>query len=375
MAGNYDALVVGAGLWGATVARRLADAGQKVRVLESRPVIGGNCRCEIDPATGIEVHIYGSHIFHTNNTAVWAFLSRFMELNAYHHQVLAKHNGELYFLPLGLALVNRFYQKQLTPSELPAFIAAEAGHAEGEPRNFEDQAIRLIGRPLYEAFIREYTRKQWNRDPKELSAAIICRLPVRVNYDVGYFTARYQGIPAEGFNRLFERMLDHPNIHLELNTPFTLGEKNLPVYSSAPLDALFGYRLGPLTWRSLRFETVRQPVMDWQGTSVINYVDADVPWTRIHEYKHYHPEWQEAFAAKETIIAREYPADWHLGDEPYYPVATPETAALVERYRQLAKEYPNMVIGGRLGAYRYYDMDQSVAAALETADRALKENK
>ncbi|MGN0853505.1 MAG: UDP-galactopyranose mutase [Kiritimatiellia bacterium] len=371
-------VVAGAGLWGCTVARVLAEAGVAVRVLEKRAAPGGNIRCETDAETGIEVHVYGSHIFHTHSDDVWAFVRRFVEFNGYQHKVLARHAGRTFFLPLGLALVNRFYGLDLTPSELPAFIAREAQKGlsgPGAPANFEEQAIALIGQPLYAAFIREYTRKQWGTDPRNLPAAIIRRLPVRANYDVNYFPDYRQGIPLTGYNSLFERLLDHPNIELTCACAFRLPESGAletPVFYSGPIDALFGYRFGALPWRSLRFEYERVPQADYQGTSVVNYTDADVPYTRIHEFKHYHPENRDVMSAASTVICREYPKTWQPGDEPYYAVDTPESRRLLEKYRAEAAKCSRLVVGGRLGEYRYYDMDQSIGRALEAARRFLR---
>jgi UDP-galactopyranose mutase len=371
-----EILVAGAGIWGCTVARVLAEAGHAVRVREAREAVGGNVRCARDPATGIEVHLYGSHIFHTSLPEVWAFVNRFVTFNGYQHKVMALHRGEMYFLPLGLALVNRFYGKRLTPAELPAFIAKEA-QGGAAPANFEEQAIALIGRPLYEAFIRHYTAKQWGTDPRNLGADIIRRLPVRASYDLNYFSDTLQGIPLEGYNALFDRLLDHPNISVETASRVTLAEiaadPGRPVFYSGPIDALFGYCHGALPWRSLTFETMRLPVADAQGTSVVNYVDPDVPWTRQHEYKHFHPEQREVMAHPETIVCREFPKEWRMGDEPYYPVDTAESAALLARYRRQAQAYRHLVIGGRLGQYRYFDMDKSIASALATARAFLEE--
>ena len=371
-----EVIVAGAGIWGCTVARVLAEKGRRVRVLEKRPVVGGNVRCETDPATGIEVHVYGSHIFHTGIDEVWNFVRRFVEFNGYQHKVLARRDGRTYFLPLGLALVNQFYGLDLTPPELPAFLEGERADAPSRPTNFEEQAISFVGRPLYEAFIRDYTRKQWGTDPKNLSADIIRRLPVRASYDVNYFSDSRQGIPLTGYNSLFERLLDHPNISVTCGAAFSLDDwckgpdAKCRVYYSGPIDALFGYRFGHLPWRSLRFETERVAVADWQGTSVVNYTGPEVDFTRIHEFKHYHPEDKAAMARPETIICREYPKTWQPGDEPYYPVDTAESRALLERYRAEAARHPNLVVGGRLGEYRYYDMDRSIARALETAGAA-----
>ena len=373
---EVDVIVAGAGLWGCTVARVLAEAGRKVLVLEKRDVVGGNVRCATDPETGIEVHTYGSHIFHTHLDDVWNFVRRFVEFNGYQHKVLARYNGKTYFLPLGLTLVNQFYGLDLTPAELPAFIRAEAAKAPATDgaANFETQAISFVGKPLYDAFIREYTRKQWGTDPKNLSADIIRRLPVRASYDVNYFPDYRQGIPLSGYNSLFDRLLDHPNVSVRCRTGFhfgTVAELGLPaatpVFYSGPVDALFDYRFGALPWRSLRFETARVAVPDFQGTSVVNYTGAEVPYTRIHEFKHYHPEDRAVMEAPSTIVCREYPKTWQPGDEPYYPIDTAASRELLARYRAEAAKTPNLIVGGRLGGYRYYDMDRSIGNALETA--------
>ena len=373
---EVDVIVAGAGLWGCTVARVLAEAGRKVLVLEKRDVVGGNVRCATDPETGIEVHTYGSHIFHTHLDDVWNFVRRFVAFNGYQHKVLARYNGKTYFLPLGLTLVNQFYGLDLTPAELPAFIRAEAAKAPATDGavNFETQAISFVGKPLYDAFIREYTRKQWGTDPKNLSADIIRRLPVRASYDVNYFPDYRQGIPLSGYNSLFDRLLDHPNVSVRCRTGFHLGtvaELGLPaatpVFYSGPVDALFDYRFGALPWRSLRFETARVAVPDFQGTSVVNYTGAEVPYTRIHEFKHYHPEDRAVMEAPSTIVCREYPKTWQPGDEPYYPVDTAASRELLARYRAEAAKTPNLIVGGRLGGYGYYDMDRSIGNALETA--------
>ena len=354
-----QAIVAGAGIWGCTVARRLAEAGRRVLVLEKRSAVGGNCRCAIDPATNIEVHLYGSHIFHTQLPDVWAFVNRFTTFNGYQHKVLARHDGKTYFLPLGLALVNKFFNVELAPSEVEAFLADPKRKA-----------------ALFDAFFRNYTAKQWGQAPEDIDPAIIRRVPVRRSYDVNYFNDFWQGIPTDGYNRLFERMLDHPNIEVRCGKAFRLeaGQTALdcPVYYSGPLDALFGYRFGPLPWRSLRFETERLAVADAQGTSVVNYVDADVPFTRQHEFKHYHPEpvgpLSQAESLKsgaETIVMREYPAAWRTGDEPYYPVNNEASAALLAKYQTETAKVRGLVVGGRLGAYRYLDMDKAIAAALK----------
>lgn len=368
---QYDALVVGAGLWGCVVARELAEAGNRVLVLEARSLPGGNARSQIEPKTGIECHCYGAHIFHTSDERVWRYATRFVSFTDYRHRVLTEHAGKVYFMPLGLALINAFYGLSLKPAQVPAFIAQEVAKAglSGEPKNLEEQAISLIGRPLYEAFIKGYTQKQWHADPRELPAFIIRRLPVRTNYDTGYFNDRWQGVPREGYFSLFAALLDHPAIEVRYNTDY-LAERDrfpaeLPVFYSGPIDAYFGYRHGALPWRGLRFEWETKAVQDWQGCTVMNYADADVPYTRIHEFKHFHPERTEVYQSAKTVICREYPADWQPGDIPYYPVNTAASAALLAKYQAEAATCPNVIFGGRLGEYRYYDMDKVIARALD----------
>ncbi len=352
---NIDAIVAGAGLWGCTIARRLAESGRRVLVLERRGAVGGNVRCATDPASGIEVHLYGSHIFHTHLDAVWRFVRRFVEFNGYQHKVLARYRGKTYFLPLGLALVNKFFGVELTPAELPAFMADETRKT-----------------AIFDAFFRGYTSKQWGRPPEEIDPTIIQRVPVRATYDVNYYNDYNQGIPLTGYNSLFDRLLDHPNIAVECNSAFDLVRHgkgplaSVPVYYSGPIDQLFGYRYGELPWRSLRFEREALDIADFQGTSVVNYTEAEVPFTRIHEFKHYHPEDKATMARAKTVIVREYPKAWKPGDEPYYAINTPESQALLEKYRAEAAAVKGLVVGGRLGDYRYYDMDQSIGKALET---------
>ena len=361
-------------------------------MLEKRPVVGGNVRCELDEETGIEIHKYGSHIFHTHIPEVWEFVNRFVQFNGYQHKVLARYQGKTYFLPLGLALINKFFGVELMPDEVADFMADEA-HSKA----------------IFDAFFRGYTSKQWGKPPEEIDPSIIKRVPVRSNYDVNYFNDYWQGIPTEGYNALFERMLDHENITVWCDSELVLSDATstdsnravgciqpgvgtpnrskfcvrrkasalqelpeAPIYYSGPIDALFDYKHGALPWRTLRFETERAPVADAQGTSVVNYVDADVPFTRQHEFKHYHPEpigplsqAESIKSGKETILMREYSATWKLGDEPYYPVNTPDSAALLAKYQDEAAKISNLVIGGRLGQYKYFDMDKSIQAALE----------
>ena len=327
-------------------------------VLEKRPVVGGNVRCEIDEETGIEIHRYGSHIFHTHIPEVWKFVNRFVTFNGYQHKVLANYNGKMYFLPLGLTLINKFFGTELIPGEVAGFMADE-----------------VHSKAIFDAFFRGYTSKQWGKAPEEIDPSIIKRVPVRSNYDVNYFNDYNQGIPLTGYNSLFDRLLDHPNITVRCNAEFHLeGDKfkvdgdelpNVPVYYSGPIDALFGYKFGALPWRTLTFETEKLAIKDYQGTSVVNYTEAEVPYTRIHEFKHYHPEQKEVMDCEKTIIMREYPASWKLGDEPYYPIDNAGSRDLLAKYQAEATQVPNIVVGGRLGGYKYYDMDKSIDAALK----------
>lgn len=343
-----EVIVAGAGVWGCTLARRLAESGRDVLVLEKRPAIGGNVRCETDAETGIEVHVYGSHIFHTHDRQVWDFIRKYVDFNGYQHKVLANYRGKTYHLPLGLTLINKFFQVELKPCEVKAFMA-EANHADA----------------IFDAFFRGYTSKQWGKSPDEIDPSIIRRVPVRDNYDTNYFNDYWQGIPADGYNALFDRLLDHPRIRVRCNEPYELSAANTHVYYSGAIDALFDYRFGALPWRSLRFETEKLSVRDYQGTSVVNYTEAEVPYTRIHEFKHYHPECKAGMECGKTIICREYPKTWEPGDEPYYPVNDATSAELLAKYRSEAERHSNLTIGGRLGEYRYYDMDQAMAAALQ----------
>ncbi|MBO7683473.1 MAG: FAD-dependent oxidoreductase [Kiritimatiellae bacterium] len=357
---TIDAVVAGAGIWGCTVARHLAESGRKVLVLEKRPAVGGNVRCEIDEETGIEVHEYGSHIFHTHIPEVWEFVNRFVKFNGYQHKVLANYKGRMYYLPLGLALVNKFFGVELKPGEVSGFMADESHSA-----------------AVFDAFFRGYTSKQWGKPPEQIDPSIVRRVPVRCNYDVNYFNDYNQGIPLSGYNSLFARLLDHPGVDVRCNAEFRLDHgrfkvcgddlPDVPVYYSGPIDALFGYKFGALPWRTLRFETEKLAVRDYQGTSVVNYTEAEVPYTRIHEFKHYHPENATVMDSPKTVIMREYPSAWRPGDEPYYPVDSGDSRELLAKYQAESARMPNLVVGGRLGGYKYYDMDKSIEAALRAA--------
>ena len=360
-------VIVGAGFFGAVVAERVANELKRpVTVLERRAHIGGNCWSEPDPETGIEVHRYGSHIFHTSNETVWRYINRFTAFNAYRHRVLTTARGQVFPMPINRTTVNRFYGLNLAPDEVADFIAAEAAKERiGVPSNLEEKAISLVGRPLYEAFIKGYTMKQWEKDPSELSASIINRLPVRSDDNDLYFSDTHEGIPIDGYAAVFQRMLDHPLIDVRLNTDFSKVRNNLSddtlVLFTGPVDGFFDHRFGRLDWRTLDFERRVHAQPDAQGIAVMNIADADVPYTRIHEYKHYHPERP---ATEQTVTFREFSRAAGEGDEPYYPVNTARNRALRNTYQEAAAALPNVVFGGRLGTYRYIDMDDTIALAL-----------
>lgn len=371
-----DLLVVGAGLFGLTVAERAAtELGVHVTLIDRRDHIGGNAWSSPDATTGIEVHRYGSHIFHTSNERVWDYVNRFTAFNHYRHRVYATHRGEVYPLPINLGTVNQFFRAAMGPDAARALIASQAAEVAGrEPGNLEEKAVSLIGRPLYEAFIRGYTAKQWQTDPTLLDPSIITRLPVRWTYDNRYFSDTHEGLPLHGYARWFERMVDHPLIDVRLGTDFFDEAQEcskaravgaLPVVYTGPLDRYFGASLGALAWRTLDLETEVVPVADHQGTAVMNYSDPDVPYTRIHEFAHYHPERERTgAAATSSVIMREYSRFAAAGDEPYYPVGSPADRTLLERYRELAEDEPRVLFGGRLGSYRYLDMHMAIASAL-----------
>lgn len=367
----YDYLIVGAGLFGAVAARELADAGEKVLLVERRNHIAGNMYTE--SREGIQVHVYGAHIFHTNNKTVWDYVNRFAEFNRFTNSPVANWHGEIYSLPFNMYTFNRMWGA-VTPEEAERIIAGQRGSLTGEPRNLEEQAIRLVGRDLYEKLVKGYTEKQWGRPCSELPAFIIRRLPVRLTYDNNYFDARYQGIPTGGYTAMAERMLE--GIEVRLNTDYLQHRAELDaqagrVIYTGPVDAYFGYRLGPLAYRSVRFETETLDTGNFQGNAVVNYTDAETPWTRIIEHKWFDPG-NDALPAGKTVISREYSSAWKPGEEPYYPVNDGENNALYARYADLAANERKTVIGGRLGTYRYYDMDQVIESSLETV-RRLKE--
>lgn len=371
-------VVVGSGLAGSVIAERIANnLGEKVIVMEKRPHIGGNCYSEIDPRTGIEVHRYGTHIFHTKDKKVQRYVSRFMSLNHYRHRVYSSYKGRVYSMPINLDTINRFYGVSLDPQGMREFLSKRiSGGRYKSPANLEEQAISLAGKELYEAFIKGYTEKQWGASATSLPASIIKRLPFRFSYNADYFDDPFQGLPVNGYTSLFENLLGNKNIDLYLGTDFFDVRQSIPddclVVFTGPIDRYFDYCHGELGWRSLRFEYETLDVEDFQGTSVLNYADESIPYTRIHEYKHLHPERQHLEG--KTIISREYSCS--MGGsvkEPYYPVSTREDKVTLQQYQQLANKENNVIFCGRLGSYRYYDMDKTIAEALDIYNTRIKQ--
>lgn len=369
--------VIGAGFWGATIAERIATVLKApVTIIERRDHIGGNCHSSLDEETGIECHRYGSHIFHTSLPNVWEYITQFGAFTSYQHKVFITHKGKVYTMPINLSTINQFYGKNLSPTEAAAFLQAEIARDHiAEPKNLEEKAISLIGRPLYEAFIKGYTHKQWERDPRELPAEIITRLPFRTTYNANYFNDVWQGVPRDGYFSIFERMLSNPLITVQLNCDYATVKSQIPsdatvIYTGMP-DQLFDCEYGTLEWRSLRFEWETLPVSDFQGTTVMNYADTDVPYTRIHEFKHYHPERTTPFNCPKTVICREHSQTYHDGLEAYYPVNNERNNTLYARYAQWAAATPGLILGGRLGAYRYWDMDKAIANALQVFEERI----
>ena len=367
---KYDYLVVGAGLFGATFAYEAAKRGKRVKVIEKRDHIAGNIYTkEVD---GIQVHQYGAHIFHTSNKEVWDYVNQFAEFNRYTNSPVANYKGEMYNLPFNMNTFSQMWGVR-TPAEAMAKINEQRQEMAGkEPQNLEEQAISLIGRDIYEKLIKGYTEKQWGQKATELPAFIIRRLPVRLVYDNNYFNDTYQGIPVGGYTQIVEKMLDSDLIDVETGVDF-FDKKNAylkdypKIVFTGMIDQFFDYQLGELQYRSLRFETEEKNIGNYQGNAVINYTDAETPYTRIIEHKHF--EFGKGDKDK-TVITREYPADWHRGDEPYYPINNQRNNELYKQYAKLASEEANNVIfGGRLGQYRYYNMDQVLHAALTAVNK------
>lgn len=370
---KYDYLVVGAGLYGAVFARQAADAGKKVLVIDRRSHIGGNVYTE--KVEGIDFHKYGAHIFHTNNEAVWRYVNRYVSFNRFTNSPVANYKGELYSLPFNMYTFNKMWGV-VTPEQAQEKIEnqrREAGIV--EPRNLEEQAISLVGVDIYEKLIKGYTQKQWGRPCRELPSFIIKRLPVRFTFDNNYFNALYQGIPLGGYTRLVENLLK--GVEVRLNLDYLEHKQELDaladrVLYTGPIDAYFGYSLGALEYRSVRFEHELLDKPNFQGNAAVNYTDAETPYTRIIEHKWFtFGKDEQGRDLPKTIISREYSSEWHPGDEPYYPVNDDKNSALYERYKALGQQEQGVFFGGRLGEYKYYDMDAVIAAALEAAEREL----
>ncbi|PFG18355.1 UDP-galactopyranose mutase [Propionicimonas paludicola] len=376
-----DLLVVGSGLFGLTIAERAAtQLGLKVTIIDRRDHLGGNAYSQVEPETGIEYHRYGAHLFHTSNEVVWDYVNQFTSFTDYVHRVYTTHRGEVFPMPVNLGTINQFFRSAYGPDQARALIAEQAAELGGkEPTNFVEKGISLIGRPLYEAFFMNYTAKQWQTDPAELGPEIISRLPVRFTYDNRYFSDKYEGLPTDGYGPWLERMADHPNIEVVLGTDFfdesqplhkaaTVGQ--VPVIFTGPIDRYFADQLGALSWRTLDFELEVAATPDFQGTPVMNYSDLDVPYTRIHEFRHFHPE--RAYTSPKTVIMKEYSRFAGPGDEPYYPVNTAQDREKLLGYRDLTEAEPQVLFGGRLGTYQYLDMHMAIASALSRFDSVVR---
>lgn len=375
---KFKYIIVGSGFFGSVMAERIAnDLNEPVLLIEKRNHIGGNCYSKRDPQTGIEYHAYGTHIFHTSDDKVWNYINRFTSFNSYRHQVLSTYKNKVYQLPINLETINSFYDVNLKPFEVDDFLAKEIAKSElsGEPQNFEDKAISMMGRPLYEAFFRGYTLKQWNKDPKEMPASILTRLPFRKNYNESYYDSKWQGIPLHGYTDIFKKLLRNPKIELKLNLDFfeikDLISPDTNLIYSGPLDRYYDYKYGKLEWRSLRFEQEIKEVEDYQGTSVMNYPEQNIPFTRIHEARHLHPE--RSYHPNKSLIIREYSL-MDNGENPFYPINDHRNQKLVKLYRAEADKEENLIISGRLGDYKYYDMDATIARALEVYETQIKSN-
>lgn len=379
----YDLIVVGSGFFGLTVAEQTAsELGKRVLVVEKRSHIGGNAYSENEPETGIEVHKYGAHLFHTSNERVWEYVNRFTEFTDYQHRVFAMHDGTAYQFPMGLGLINQFFGRYYSPEEAKQLIEQQReGLDPAAATNLEERGIALIGKPLYDAFVKHYTAKQWQTDPTELPPEIISRLPVRYTFNNRYFNDTYEGLPVDGYAAWLEKMAEHSLIDVRTDTDWfevrdsvRAENPDAPVVYTGPLDQYFDYAEGRLGWRTLDFEQEVLEVGDFQGTPVMNYNDADVPYTRIHEFRHFHPERSE-YPSNKTVIVKEYSRFAEDDDEVYYPINTPEDREKLSAYRELAareSEENNVLFGGRLGTYQYLDMHMAIASALTLFDNQLR---
>ena len=369
---NYNYLIVGSGLYGATIAQQAKKAGKSVLVIDKRPNIGGNIYTE--KVEGINVHKYGAHIFHTNNKEVWDYVTSFVDFNRFTNSPVANYKGELYSMPFNMYTFNKMWGV-VTPEEAAAKIEEQKKEITGEPKNLEEQAISLVGRDIYEKLVKGYTEKQWGRDCKDLPAFIIKRLPVRLTFDNNYFNALYQGIPIGGYTKLIEKMLE--GIEVRLNVDYLENKEELDklaekVIYTGPIDAYFDYKLGTLEYRSVRFENEILDKPNFQGNAAVNYTDRETPWTRIIEHKWFEfGKDENGNDLPKTVISREYSSEWKLGDEPYYPVNDAKNSTLYEQYKALAEAEDNVIFGGRLGEYKYYDMDKTIEVALVAAKKEL----
>ncbi|KAA9234334.1 MULTISPECIES: UDP-galactopyranose mutase [Aerococcus] len=369
---KFDYLVVGAGPFGAIFAHEAKAKGKSVLVVEKRPNIGGNLYTE--KIEGINVHKYGAHIFHTNNKKVWAYISQFAEFNRFTNSPVANYNGELYSLPFNMYTFNKMWGVT-TPKEAALKIEEQRKEITEEPKNLEEQAISLVGRDIYNKLIKGYTEKQWGRPCRELPAFIIKRLPVRLTFDNNYFNALYQGIPIGGYTKMIDNILD--GIEVRLNIDYLKHREELDklankIVYTGPIDAFFNYKLGTLEYRSVRFENELLDIPNYQGNAAVNYTDRETPWTRIIEHKWFEFGKDETGKAlSKTVISREYSSEWKPGDEPYYPVNDSKNNALYKEYKKLADKTENVIFGGRLAEYKYYDMDQVIAAVLDRCEKEL----
>ena len=381
-AGNsYDLIVVGTGFFGLTIAERAArELDKKVLMIERRSHLGGNAYSEIEPETGIEVHKYGAHLFHTSNKRVWDYVNRFTDFTDYQHRVFAMHDGTAYQFPMGLGLINQFFGKYYSPDEAKELIEKQRqGKDPAEAENLEEKGIALIGKPLYEAFVKHYTAKQWQTDPKDLPASIISRLPVRYTFNNRYFNDTYEGLPVDGYAAWLENMAADDRIEVRLDTDwFDVRDElraqspDAPVVYTGPLDRYFDFAEGDLGWRTLDFDLEVKDTGDFQGTPVMNYNDPDVDYTRIHEFRHFHPE--RDYQTDKTVIMKEYSRFAEKGDEPYYPINTPEDRDRLKAYRERAAKEARenkVLFGGRLGTYQYLDMHMAIGAALSMFDNKI----
>ena len=369
---KYNYIVVGSGLYGAIFAHEAKAKGKSVLVVDKRPNIAGNVYTE--KQEGINVHMYGAHIFHTNDKRVWNYITQFAEFNRFTNSPVANYKGELYSMPFNMYTFNKMWGV-VTPEEAAAKIEEQKKEITGEPKNLEEQAISLVGRDIYEKLVKGYTEKQWGRDCKELPAFIIKRLPVRLTFDNNYFNALYQGIPIGGYTKMVENLLD--GIEVRLNTDYLEHKAELDaladkVVYTGPIDAYFGFKLGTLEYRSVRFENETLDIPNFQGNAAVNYTDRETPWTRIIEHKWFEfGKDEDGNNLPKTIISREYSSEWKAGDEPYYPVNDEKNGQLYAKYKELADKETGVIFGGRLGEYKYYDMDTTIASVLDMCEKEL----